>query len=251
MSRTSLLDRANLNIYADADRLQQACAEHIIALAHAAIDQRGSFHIALSGGSTPRALYALLATPACAEQLDWPHIHVYFGDERAVPDDHPDSNYRMARAALLDHVSLPADNIHPMSPHPETIQQSAAAYSQLLLDKLPHSPGGLPQFDLVLLGLGTDGHTASLFPDTEVLGEQHALVAPVYVEKLGSWRLTLTYPVINAARELLFLVAGQDKATIVRQLFSGQPPDVPSAGIRPTGTVHWMLDEAAAKGLET
>ncbi len=236
-------------VFPDRDRLYAQAAERVIHLCAAAITARGRCNVALAGGSTPRGLYRCLAEPERQARIDWRHMHLFFGDERAVPPDHPDSNYRMAREALIDHVPIPAAQVHPMRAAPETIEADAEAYARLLARELPDR-GGWPGFDLILLGLGPDGHTASLFPGTPALHELGRSVTPVYVERLDSWRLTLTLPVLDRAGQLLFLVAGADKAAIVAALRTGpQGRDpYPVEYLSPRGRVEWLLDAEASGG---
>lgn len=242
-----------IQIHPDADQLASACLEQWIALSRMAIAQRGAFHVALSGGSTPKRLYQLLARPEWQAQLDWSHTQLYFGDERAVPADHADSNYRMVREALLDHIALSPENVWRMRADPTHIDQDANDYATILCSQLPLDTCGIPVFDLILLGMGPDGHTCSLFPDTPILQERSRWVGSVHVIHLNSWRLSLTYPVLDSARQLLLLVAGSDKAPMLRQIC--QPiqtaPPVPLQGINPRGAVEWHLDQAAAAGLES
>lgn len=211
---------------------------------------RGSAHLALAGGRTPERLYRCLATSGFREAIDWGRLHIYFGDERAVPPDHPDSNYRMAREALLDQVPIPAGQIHPIAAMVSTIRQDAANYAEVLRRCAPSGPQGFPQFDLVLLGLGEDGHTASLFPKTCILRERHRPVAAVYVPRLKSWRISLTYPVLEEARALWFLVAGSGKAAIMRRVFQDPGAGYPVQGIRARGRTEWFLDAEAAAELK-
>lgn len=241
-----------LHVYPDPEHLSEAAAERWIALCRAAIEQRGAFHVALAGGSTPKRLYQLLACPERRERIDWARVHVYFGDERAVPPGHADSNFRMAREALLAHVAIPADNVHRMAATPERIEQDAADYAALLRERLPHDAAGTPVFDLILLGMGADGHTCSLFPDSPILHERARSVGTVHVERLQSWRLSLTYPVLDAARHLMFLVAGADKAAMLQRIAdnSARPP-VPVQGLHPRGQVEWYLDAQAAAELHS
>ena len=241
-----------ITVHTDPDRLADLVAERLIALSTTAIAQRDAFHLALSGGSTPKRLYQALAGKKRQSRIEWNRIHLYFGDERAVPPTHADSNYRMAREALIDHVQIPADNVHRMAASPEHIEQDAAAYAELLSSRLPRNAAGLPSFDAILLGLGPDGHTCSLFPDTPILDETTRSVAPVHVARLDSWRLSLTYPVLNAARHLMFLVAGADKAAILRRICQSATRSadlLPVERIRAQGQVEWHLDQAAAAEL--
>lgn len=239
------------SLFPDPERLAAAAAARWIAVCRSACAARGVFHVALSGGSTPKRLYQLLAGPEHRTAIDWARVHLYFGDERAVPPEHADSNYRMVREALLDRIAIPPQNVHRMDAEPARIEQAAADYAATLQQQLPQDTLGLPVFDLILLGMGADGHTCSLFPDTPILKERARSVAPVYVEHLRSWRLSLTYPVLDAARQLLFLVAGQDKAARLRQICRGKDASAPVQGIHPRGAVEWYLDNAAAAGLDT
>ncbi len=233
----------------DFESLARAAAEHLIKLAREAIEARGCFAVALSGGSTPRGAYALLATDELAGQLDWSCIHVFWGDERCVPPDHPDSNYRMARQALLDHVPLPAENIYRIRGELEP-EEAAAQYERTLRTFFSASPEQtVPEFDLILLGMGDDGHTASLFPGSAALHERNRWVVASCVDKLGAWRVTLTPVVINSAANVTFLVSGAGKAESLRQVLTGpdQPDHLPAQIVKPDGARPlWMVDGAAA-----
>jgi 6-phosphogluconolactonase len=236
-----------LHIHPDAAALAGAVAARCADLARAAIAAHGGFHIALAGGSTPRSLYRLLAADY-RDRVDWPCVHVYFGDERCVAPDHPDSNYGMARAALLQHVAIPPAQIHRIEAEDPDPHAAARRYAELLHDRLPRSHG-IGRFDLVLLGLGPDGHIASLFPDTAILDERRAWTAAVHVDKLQAWRISLTYPVIDAARHVALLVAGDNKAAIVREVI-GDPaaaPRYPAGRLQPQGELEWFIDRAAAR----
>ncbi len=234
-----------IQVFADAEVLSLAAAERVVACAREAIARRGEFHLVLSGGSTPKRLYEQLATPEFRRRVDWSRVQVYFGDERSVPPDHPDSNFRMASAALLQPLTLDPSHVHRMHGELADLDQAARDYAELVQQRVPQE-NRLPAFDLVLLGMGDDGHTASLFPQTTALGERTKLVAPVYVDKLNTWRLTLTYPVINNARQVLFLIAGSGKAQRLAEVLTGQPVDYPVKDVRPRGDLLWYLDEAAA-----
>lgn len=241
----------NIRIYTDADLLKRAAAEHIIAVCEASINAQGYFSIALSGGSTPKTVYELLTDKAFSRYVDWEHTHIFWGDERCVPPDHIDSNYRMARLALLDNVPLPVSNIHRMKGELDPAQ-AAADYEQTLRQFFARRRDGSVRFDLVLLGMGDDGHTASLFPGTAALEETERLVAENYVEKLDAWRLTLTAAAINAADRVMFLVSGKSKAETLQQVLegSGQPYELPAQLIQPaSGNLLWLLDEPAASKL--
>ena len=230
--------------YPDAASLARAAAEHFITLATAAIAARGQFVVALSGGSTPRATYTLLARDEFAARVDWPRVHVFWGDERCVPPDHPESNYRMARETLLDKIPIPAENVHRIRGELPP-DQAATAYQAELEAVL--GAGG--RFDLILLGMGEDGHTASLFPGTAAIHEQTRWVVAHYVDKLSVWRVTLTPVVINAAAHVTFLVSGAGKAERLREVLDGphQPDVLPVQIVRPTdGRLLWLADAAAA-----
>jgi 6-phosphogluconolactonase len=237
----------DLRIHADADALIEAAAQRWLEVANNAISARGKFHVALSGGTTPRALYRLIAQPKFAERIPWDRVHVYFGDERTVPPDHADSNFRMAKEALLDRVAVPGANIHRIEAELEDPHAAASAYTRTLTTNLPLSAQGVVQFDLLLLGVGTDGHIASLFPATPVLHERARLVEAVYVEKMDRWRITLTLPVIDHARHVMILVSGDAKAPIMRDVFGARhTPPYPVQLINPQGILEWHIDQAAA-----
>jgi 6-phosphogluconolactonase len=248
MSRPTL----DLRVHPDADALTQATAELFAQRAQATFSSEGRFTVALAGGSTPRPLYERLATPAFRVTIPWEGTHFFWGDERCVPPDQPDSNYGMAMDALLSKVPVPPANIHRMAgeqpPH-----AAADAYTEILRDVFNLAGNELPRFDLILLGMGGDGHTASLFPHTEVLHEQTRLVAAHYVEKLKAYRLTLTPPVINNATLVVFLVAGHGKAETLRRVLQGpyEPDELPAQLVQPSnGHLVWIADETAASMLD-
>jgi 6-phosphogluconolactonase len=238
---------ADVRVYTDADELTVAAAEYFVQQANAAITSHQQFSVALSGGSTPKPLYALLATDEFARRVDWARVYVFWGDERCVPPDHTDSCYRMAREALLDHVPLPSQNIYRIKGE-EVPARAAADYDQLLRRFFGETSSA--RFDLVWLGMGDDGHTASLFPGTEVLDEQERWVKENYVEAVNQkWRITLTPPAINGASNIAFLVSGAGKAERLRQVLKGdyQPHTLPSQLVKPTdGHLVWLVDSAAA-----
>lgn len=229
------------------DELADLAANQVLAIGRAAIARRGWFNLALSGGSTPRALHQRLASPTYASQLDWSRVRVFFGDERCVGPDHPDSNYGMAQATLLSHLPVPPDQIHRLSGEVDPTA-AATAYATLLQQVL----GDRPRLDLILLGMGDDGHTASLFPNTAAIHEARRWVIGHYVKSLAAWRLTLTPVIINAAAEIFFLVSGTNKAERLRQVLEGpwQPERLPAQIVRPSdGRVTWYIDTAAAAAL--
>lgn len=244
----------DIAVFSDDETLMRAAANDVIRLAGEAVATRGRFLLALSGGSTPRRLYELLAQTAYAARTDWSRVHVFWGDERCVPPDDPRSNYRMAREALLDRVPIPATNVHRILGEAEP-HRAAEAYEDLLRGcfGLPEGPP-VRSFDLVLLGMGTDGHTASLFPGTSPVTEKQRWVMANHVEKPdGLWRITLTPVVLNAAADATFLVTGPKKAEQLRNVLRGNGPDaaLPARIIRPThGALHWRVDAAAASRLQ-
>lgn len=234
---------AEIRAYPDAASLARAAAEHFVTLAAEAMVIHGQFVVALSGGSTPRIAYTLLASDEFAARVDWPRVRVFWGDERCVPPDHPDSNYRMARETLLDRIPIPTENVHRMRGELSP-DQAATAYQAELEAVL--GAGG--QFDLILLGMGADGHTASLFPGTAALHEQTRWVVAHYVDKLAAWRITLTPAAINAATHVIFVVSGADKAERLREVLAGpyQPDILPAQIVRPAdGRLLWLVDAAA------
>ena len=236
---------SQLQIYPDASSLAIAAAERIVGLADEAIKHHAGFSIALSGGSTPKTLYELLATPIYSERVDWSNVHVFWGDERCVPPDDIESCYRMARETLLDHVPISPANIRRIQGEipPE---EAATKYERLLHHFFGNQS---PRFDLILLGMGDDGHTASLFPGTKALSEEKRWVIENYVEAKQMWRITLTKTAINAAANLIFLVSGAGKAERLRQVLEGnyERDKLPSQLIRPeNGSLLWLVDQDAA-----
>lgn len=235
----------------DYDDLCHRAADHFVTTVGEAIARAGRASVALSGGSTPRALYRLLAQAPYRERVDWSKLRVFWGDERPVRPDHEDSNYRMAREALLAHVPIPEDQVFRMEAEDPLPEVAAQRYETIVGKEVAGS--GIPRFDLIHLGMGDDGHTASLFPHSPALEESGRLVVPNPVAKLGAIRTTFTYPLLNAARNVLFLVSGPGKAEVLRAVLEG-PRDVhtyPSQGIRPEpGSLIWLVDRAAAARLE-
>lgn len=236
---------STLIILPNPDALAQEAAVRFVELAREAIAQRGRFVAALAGGSTPRATYSLLTREPFASDVDWSRVHLFWGDERCVSPDHPKSNYRMARETLLDYVPIPSENVHRI-PGELAPTRAAAVYARELTAFLAPRD----RFDLVLLGLGEDGHTASLFPGSPVLEERAQVVAAVYAEHLQSWRVTLTLSPINAARHVVFLVSGAAKEKALARVRAGEP--LPAGLVRPTrGPLTWLVDRDAAGELAT
>jgi 6-phosphogluconolactonase len=266
-----MISPPELVIVSDRSALARAAAERFVSLARQSIEARGRFVAALSGGSTPRELYALLATPEFANQVDLAHVHFFWGEERAVPPDHADSNFKMANDALFSRVPVPPPNVHrihgelPPNDAAREYEQTLRQFFQLDADERgqtqakenPRSSAReavrVASFDLILLGLGANGHTASLFPHTQVLRETSCWVAAEYIAEVKMDRITLTVPIINAAANILWLVAGEDKAQIIRQVLHGEyrPDDLPAQLIQPAkGSMTWLLDANAAAQLK-
>ena len=232
----------------DAAELNRKAAEQFVALAGEAVLSAGRFAVALSGGSTPKALYSLLASPEYQNRLDWARIHLFWGDERCVPPDHPESNYRMVLESLLSKIHLPAENIHRMVGEKDPAT-AAVDYERELRVFFQSAESAAPRFDLILLGLGEDGHTASLFPGSAAVNERQRWVATVYVERLKAHRLTLTLPVINAAAQVTFLVSGQSKSAVVKEILGKNPApaNYPAALVAPAdGRLTWFITADAA-----
>jgi 6-phosphogluconolactonase len=244
-------ERGALVILPDPATLADEAARRFVALAQAAIADHGRFTVALSGGSTPRALYERLARPPLSESVDWANVHVCWGDERMVPPDDIESSYRMARETLLAHVPIAAANIYPVPTIGGTPEAAASAYEKTLTAVFGAE---LPRFDLILLGIGADGHTASLFPgQPEVVRPSAALVVAVHnAPKPPPVRVSFTFTLINAAANVLFVVAGADKAVALRAVLRG-PVDVarlPAQGVQPQqGALVWLVDAMVAKEL--
>ncbi|PYP16434.1 MAG: 6-phosphogluconolactonase [Gemmatimonadetes bacterium] len=240
---------ADLAVLPSAAALADAAAGRFITAARDAIASHGQFIVALSGGSTPRDTYLLLGTEALVSRVMWSRVQVLWGDERCVPPDHIESNYRMARETLLDRVPIPAANVHRV--HGEDDPATAAEVYEATLRALLRTPAG-GRIDLVLLGLGEDGHTASLFPGNAAVQERTRWVMAARASAASVWRITLTPAVINAAAEILFLVSGGGKAGILRRVLEDprRPQELPAQAIAPSnGRVRWCVDAAAAADL--
>jgi 6-phosphogluconolactonase len=234
---------------ADAGAVSQAAAREFSRLARENVSVKGEFSVALAGGSTPRGAYQILAKEG--QKLPWQKIQVFFGDERAVPPDHAESNYGMARDALLSHVPIPAGNVHRMKGEVEA-DAAADQYEGEVRRHFGLSNSEVPRFDLIMLGMGDDGHTASLFPGSDALSETTRLVAANWIEKFQQHRLTFTFPVLNNAAEVMFLIAGTAKAKVIGEIFRQPTPAdrYPVQKVKPTaGRVLWLLDRAAAQSL--
>jgi len=237
MTRFELLDSA--------DDVARATADRFVAAAAGAIDQRGTFRVALSGGGTPKRVYPLLLEPARRDAVDWSAVEFFWGDERAVPPDHPESNFGVAYGMLISQLPrVRPDRIHRMPAEADDLEAAALSYESELRLCFGARGDEPPAFDLIWLGMGPDGHTASLFPGSPALDVESRWVVAAYASSLGAWRMTLTLPVLRAARETLFVVTGADKADALEIVQAGDW-DLPAA--RVTGdNVTWLVDAAAA-----
>jgi len=226
-----------IEIYSDAKELASAAAEYFVAQCPETV--------ALSGGSTPRLMFQILAEQF-RDEVAWSNIQFFWSDERHVPPDHPESNYRMANEALLSHVPVKTDNVHRIRGENPDAAAVASEYEQTIIAVTKQT---LPRLDLIFLGLGTDGHTASIFPGSEVLHETKRLVAAPFVEKFKSYRITMTLPLLNNGSAIVFLVSGAEKAEIVRAVLQGENKYPAQAVIPTQGELIWMLDKDAASKL--
>jgi 6-phosphogluconolactonase len=238
--------KGDVSVFDTPADVAHAAAERFVSLAEKRIAARRRFSVALSGGSTPRQVYQLLASNKYRDRIDWSMTHVFFGDERCVPANHPASNYRMAYETMISKLPIPVENVHPINGEGEATA-NARAYEQELKKVFPNLDW--PRFDLIFLGLGDDGHTASLFPGTAALKERNAWVVANWVEKLKSFRITLTVPAINHAREIWFLVTGTEKARALAADLRGKKNEemYPAQLVQPeNGSLIWLVDKAAA-----
>jgi 6-phosphogluconolactonase len=253
MSETS--PRRNVEIKSTEDEVARTVADMVRDITNRAVSERGKCSLSLAGGTTPHGLYHLLGSEGLRGEIPWQQVDVFFGDERDVPQDHIDSNYLMVQRTLLDRVPIVPDKVHPMPADAPDLQEAARQYEQRIRQLVPGGPNGVPMFDLVLLGMGSDGHTASLFPHNDALHEGEKLVMAYHVPILGRSRMTFTYPLINAARNIIMLVTGEDKAKAVSRLLSGEQQDawdLPAAGVVPynDGELTIVLDALAAKNMD-
>lgn len=243
-----------IQIVSNGQELARKAAMEFVRLATDPGRGEGVFTVALSGGSTPKNLYLLLAgDETMRKAIPWERVHFFWGDERHVPPDHSESNYRMAHEALLSKIPLPAANVHRIKSENPDAHQAAAGYEQEIRKFFQLPDGGIPRFDLVFLGLGSDGHTASLFPGTKALNEDRRLVVANWVGKFDTLRITMTAPLLNEASEVIFLVAGDDKAAPLKSVLEGdyEPMQLPAQLIRPEkGRLLWIVDSAAARLLQ-
>jgi 6-phosphogluconolactonase len=239
----------DVRILTNLDAIARRAAQEFVQSATSAVSEKGSFAVALAGGSTPKALYSLLANDgAMRAQLPWDKMYFYFGDERSVGADHPDSNFRMATETMLSKVPVKPEQIFRIKGEYKETEKAAQEYEQALHTSFKIAEGQFPRFDLVLLGMGNEGHTASLFPGTKALHETKRLVVRNWVGKLYTNRITLTAPAINNAARVIFMITGADKALALKGVLEGpyEPEQLPAQMIQPsTGELLWLVDTIA------
>lgn len=236
-----------ISTWKDPEALATAAAHFFVAECHRCIAKKRSFVVALSGGTTPKRLYQLLATPGFSRNIPWGNVFLFWSDERFVTYADKESNYRMVKENLLDHISIPVANIFPV-PVVGTAKRSAKEYEATIRQFFGNKKGS---FDWLLLGIGDDGHTASLFPGTSIIKERKRLVKEVWLEQKQNWRISFTLPLINKSAQIIFLVSGKEKSPVVVDILQRTKikPALPAQLVNPVkGNIHWMLDEAAAAG---
>ncbi|MDW7680654.1 MAG: 6-phosphogluconolactonase [bacterium] len=241
-----LPNNPTIQIFKNANELAQALAVDFQGAVDQAAKENRSLNIALSGGSTPALFFQKLASSPYQRNISWQNVHFFWGDERCVPPDHPDSNYGMTQKNLLDHISIPGENIHRILGENDPVNE-ANRYAGEIIQWLPVNPHGWPEFDWILLGLGADGHTASIFPGSDVLEDRTNICAVATHPETGQKRITLTLPIINRAKSISFLVTGEDKAEMVAKVLSGNE-SLPASFVKTdSGILEWHLDEQAGK----
>jgi 6-phosphogluconolactonase len=238
-----------VRVFTSVEELFRASAEEFCEIGNRAIQEHGRFTVALSGGSTPKELHRELAT-TFASELPWDRVFFFWGDERHVPPDFPESNFRMARETLLSKLTVPASHVFRIHGELPDANQSAGIYEQTLLEFFRPTTGKIPRFDFILLGIGPEGHTASLFPGTAALEEKQRLVVGNWVAVHSTWRITCTYPLLNSAANVMFLADGSGKADIIRKALKDPSANLPCQGVKPvSGNLTWYLDKAAGAKL--
>lgn len=247
------MSEKKIKIFSSVEDLNETAANEFVRLCKQSVAERGQFIVALSGGSTPKKLNALLASDAFRSKIDWKKIHFFFGDERNVPPNSDESNFRMANETLFSKLEIAKENIHRFLTEAGDAKAVAEKMASEVRSFFGLAENDFPQFDLVFLGMGDDGHTASLFPGTAALHEEKKIVTENYVQKFDTNRLTFTYPAINNARNIIFLIAGEDKAVALHEVLEGDynPEKYPSQKIKPgNGNLVFLLDEKAAANLK-
>ncbi len=241
--------KPDIKISPDKNKLIQESAAYITGLIQDSLKVKDKCTFVLAGGSTPKDLYETLASEKYRAVIDWSKVHVFWGDERCVPSDHLDSNYRMAKEALIDHIDISPENVIRIPAEKEPAE--AAREYEETIKRFFGGTSQFPVFDIILLGIGEDGHTASLFPGTDALEEKKRWVTEVYVPKLDTYRVTLTFPVINNGMNVIFLVAGLSKAEIVRNILNKEGLNYPAAYVEPVnGKLVYLIDEAVGAGIK-
>jgi 6-phosphogluconolactonase len=244
-----------VRILADGAAIAKRAAQEFVQGAATAVKEKGSFTVALAGGSTPKALYGLLASdPALKAQVPWDRIYLFFGDERNVGPDHPDSNFRMVTEAMISKAPMKPEQVTRIKGEYKDTEKAAAEYEQALRAGFTLREGQFPRFDLVLLGMGNEGHTASLFPGTKALHETQRIVTRNWIGKLYTERITLTAPAVNNAAQVIFMVTGSDKTLALKGVLEGphEPEQLPAQMIQPAnGKLLWLVDTAAGSMLST
>jgi len=250
-SATKSIANRRIRVSSSTEQAYSDAAQLILDDANRAIAQRGKFTIALSGGSTPKRLFELMASDAWKNKIPWNNIEFFWGDERYVPPTDASSNYRMTREAMLDKVPISGVNVHRvMTEKPD--QEAAAEYEKTIRQIVPAGANGVPEFDLILLGLGTNGHMASLFPHQPALHEHRKLVVAEYIDEVKMTRVTMTLPLINSAKSVVFVTLGPDKASVLREVIVGprDPERLPAQLIQPSpGQLTWLIDAPASAEL--
>jgi 6-phosphogluconolactonase len=249
---TTAKGKPNIQVASDPEGLAGRAVELFISAARAAVESQGLFFVALSGGHTPRRFFQMLSRPPHAESVPWEKVHVFWVDERYVPADSPYSNYRLARESFLDQVAIPETNVHPIPTGHEDVNLAARRYETTVREVFGVSDDQLPQFDLVVLGMGVDGHTGSLFPNSYAPFDTHDLACVVYMMGEALNRITLTHPVLCAARRLVVLVSGSEKAETLRAVLHDEPDEVkyPIHMLWPVlDKITWLVDQAAAQSI--
>ena len=252
MKRETREAEYELVVCEDLEELGQRAADLFVDLAAEAVRSQGRFSVALSGGETPKALHSRLGSPSYVRRVPWSQVYVFWGDERYVPQDHPDSNCRMARATLLDQVPIPGENIFPVPTEEKDAESAAGRYQETVRTFFELDEGEQPRLDLMVMGMGEDGHTASLFPDTPALEDSSGVVVANPVRKLDSDRVTFTVSAINQAAFVVFLISGASKAPVLQEVLEGpyQPDRLPSQFVQPvSGKLLFLVDREAAARL--
>ena len=236
-----------VQVFQDIETLSIRAAEFFVETSNNYISSKGKFAAAVSGGSTPVRLFALLGSGLFRDKVDWHDVHIFMVDERFVPSSHKDSNYHILHENLLSKIPIPGDNVHPVKTDEVSPQISAKKYEEEIKKFFGLSKGSLPEFDIIFLGIGEDGHTASLFPGSNVLEEKERLAVPVMTRKTGHYRITLTLPVINNAENVIFLVGGRDKAEVTKKVLEDREPSLPACMVEPKkGKLFFLMDEDAS-----